>query len=67
MNQARASDLYRSLTYDHSKELTRTEFLMAMVRIGYEGEPDMLKQLFEDIDLDDSGVLGIDELCAQAS
>lgn len=60
---ARVSDFFDALTGGGKEELTRTSFVTSFVRVGYDGEPEMLQELFDQIDMDDSGSLGIDEIC----
>jgi len=60
---ARVSDLYQALTEGSGKSLTKNEFLMAMFRIGFTGEPEMIQRIFGDMDVDESGTVSIDELC----
>ena len=63
-NSARVSDLYFLLTNGHKSDLTKTELLMGMYRIGFEGDQDLIFRLFADCDTDQSGIIGIDELYA---
>ena len=63
-SSARVSDLYYLLTRAHSVSLTKTEFLMAMYRIGFEGDSELIFKLFADCDLDHSGIIGLEELYA---
>lgn len=59
---ARVSDLYNALTFGNQKELSKNEWLMAMYRVGFEGEPEIVQNLYDVIDIDESGNIGIDEL-----
>ena len=60
---AKVSDLYDALSLQGTVELTKTAFVMGMERIGFKGDSQMLLDLFDDVDLDDSGEIGIDEIC----
>ena len=62
-SSARVSDLYSAMTQQGVRALHRGEFVAAMIRIGFKGDTAMIGRLFDDIDVDESGVLGIDEMC----
>ena len=59
---AKVSDLYDLMTDHEARTLTRPTFLMALYEMGFEGDPNMVKDVFEQFDLDNSGTLGLDEL-----
>jgi len=61
---ARVSDLYACLTSDHSIILNKAAFVSAFARVGFSGPDGLIRRLFDDMDADDSGVVGVEELYA---
>lgn len=59
---ARVSDLYANLTAAHTMELTKSNFVSAFFRIGFSGHVSLLKQLFDDMDSDESSLIGVEEM-----
>lgn len=59
---AKVSDLFNLMTDQGRKTLNKPQFLIALYEMGYEGDPEMVKDLFDEFDVDDTGMMSMEEL-----
>ena len=58
-----APSMYAIMTLDGTETVTRKAFPNAMMRIGYPGtDPDVLNEIFHEMDMDGSGAFGMNDL-----
>ena len=62
MASASVRDFYVAITNKGRIRLDKKAFIQLMVGIGYQGDTNLLTQLFREVDDDGSGELGLDEV-----